>query len=293
MIEFGNSLRRAREAKGYTVAQIAELTHMSPTTVSELEADNVSRIPAPVYGRGFVKLYCEAVGLEAKPFIDEFMAIYNGTRDIGIKERPTPPPPAPEPAPSPAVVAEPPPPEPAPVIASEPPPVAQPVAPEPPPSRPILEQPLFSEPAAATAAPVPAVAPPPPAKDTAFEDDAIITAADVESSSDPRPLSRYATPVRQRNEPSVSPAVWRIGILGAVALLVLWGIAVGVRALYRATSGGEPTDDKTTVPASVEPAKPAETQKPAEAQKPAKPASSAPAQKTQRTPQKIPSLYLD
>lgn len=286
MIEFGNSLRRAREAKGYTVAQIAELTHMSPTTVSELETDNVSRIPAAVYGRGFVKLYCEAVGLEAKPFIDEFMAIYNGTHDIGIKERPTPPPPPPPPPPEP----EPVPTEPTPTIAPEPPPPEPPVAPEPPPSKPILEQPLLSESAATTAAPVPSAAQPSqPAQAATFEDDAIITADDVESLSDPRPLSRYAAPVRPRNEPSVSPAVWRIGILGSIVLLVLWGVAVGVRALYRATSGGEPAEDNNTPSVSVEPAKPASDQKPAkptaDQQKPSTP--------TQRTPQKIPSLYLD
>ncbi|MBO7684024.1 MAG: helix-turn-helix domain-containing protein, partial [Kiritimatiellae bacterium] len=87
MIEFGESLRQAREARGYTVAQLAETTRMAPKTVTELESENFSHIAAPIYGRGFVKLYCEAVGLEAKPFIDEFMAIYRGERDVGIRER--------------------------------------------------------------------------------------------------------------------------------------------------------------------------------------------------------------
>ena len=90
MIEFGSSLRRAREAKGYSVAQIADLTRMAPRTVQELESENFSHIAAPIYGRGFVKLYCEAVGLDPRPFIDEFMAIYNGVHDVGIKERPPP-----------------------------------------------------------------------------------------------------------------------------------------------------------------------------------------------------------
>ena len=99
MSSFGETLRNAREAKGLTCSQVASQTHMLVQIVEEMEREDFHRIPAPIYGRGFVKLYCEAVGLEAKPFIDEFMAIYNGTRDIGIKERPTPPPPAPEPLP--------------------------------------------------------------------------------------------------------------------------------------------------------------------------------------------------
>ena len=86
-MEFGKSLREAREAKGYTVAQIAETTHMLPSIVEGLEKEDFSRIAAPIYGRGFVKLYCEAVGLEAKPFVDEFMEIMNGNRDVSIRER--------------------------------------------------------------------------------------------------------------------------------------------------------------------------------------------------------------
>ena len=107
-MEFGKSLREAREAKGYTVAQIAESTHIMPSVVEGLENEDFSRIAAPIYGRGFVKLYCEAVGLEAKSFVDEFMEIMNGNHSVSIKERPVaatvqvqdvPPPPPPPPAP--------------------------------------------------------------------------------------------------------------------------------------------------------------------------------------------------
>ena len=107
-MEFGKSLREAREAKGYTTAQIAETTHMLVSIVEGREKEDFSRIAAPIYGRGFVKLYCEAVGLEAKPFVEEFMEIMNGNRCVTIKERPiempapvqdaVPPPPPPPPA---------------------------------------------------------------------------------------------------------------------------------------------------------------------------------------------------
>lgn len=105
-MEFGKSLREAREAKGYTIAQIAETTHIMSSVIEGLEKEDFSRIAAPIYGRGFVKLYCEAVGLEAKPFVDEFMEIMNGNHSVSIKERPVaapvqdvpPPPPPPPPA---------------------------------------------------------------------------------------------------------------------------------------------------------------------------------------------------
>jgi transcriptional regulator with XRE-family HTH domain len=91
MIEFGKTLRLAREAKGYTVSQLAEITRMIHQTIEDLENENFTRIAAPIYGRGFVKLYCEAVGLDPKPMVAEFMEIFSGNRELGIKERiPTP-----------------------------------------------------------------------------------------------------------------------------------------------------------------------------------------------------------
>lgn len=274
MTEFGNSLRLAREGKGLSVAQIADITHMAPKTVLDLEAENFSHIAAPIYGRGFVKLYCEAVGLDPRPFIDEFMAIYNGVRDVGIRER--------KPRPAPVAAQEPP----APTAAEEPKPAdaAEPSAvqaPEPPPGSGMPPWPndyaLQPEGPKAPAAASPLAAEPPPAT----------------------PLSRYATPVRQEraSSPTLPPSVWRIGILSVVGLLVLWGLLAGVRALYRATSGtaaptgGEPVAVETPEPAKAD-VKPAAGQKQAAPEASPKPGEASPA-KAPRTPQKIPSLYID
>ena len=89
MIEFGKTLRTAREAKGLTPGQIAERTHMMIQVVEGLENENFSKIVAPIYGRGFVKLYCEAVGLEPKPLVDAFikdrpLEFYSDEADYGF-----------------------------------------------------------------------------------------------------------------------------------------------------------------------------------------------------------------
>ncbi len=109
MIEFGKTLRAAREAKGLTTGDIAQRTHMMIQTVEGLENEDFSRIVAPIYGRGFVKLYCETVGLEPKPMIDAFMELFNGTKaKESHQETPPPAPPkqtAPAPAPAPAETA--------------------------------------------------------------------------------------------------------------------------------------------------------------------------------------------
>ena len=118
MIEFGKTLRAARESKGLTPGQIAEKTHMMVQMVEGLEKDDFSKIVAPIYGRGFVKLYCEAVGLEPKPLVDAFMDIYSGNRGASAaKPEPAAPPqqpptkpaaPEPPPAPTRPIATEPP-----------------------------------------------------------------------------------------------------------------------------------------------------------------------------------------
>ena len=277
MIEFGKSLRLAREAKGYTIAQVAEMTRMAPRTVTELENENFSHIAAPIYGRGFVKLYCEALGLEAKPFVDEFMAIYSGEKDVGIRERTVlqeTPLPAPEPPPEPPITAPeaPLPTAPAP---EPPPPIPGPVtAPEPPPAPSMADFPMFSgasTPGKPAAAPAPAPEPHPSAS-----------------------LSRYAAPVRKEERaPTLSPAVWRIGVLAAVAILIAWVAFLGIRALYRATSGNPaPQPEATTEPVVAETPAPQPAEPPKTAEKDAKPEKPAPAS-APRTPQDIPSIYID
>ena len=256
MIEFGKTLRQAREAKGYTVAQVAELTKMAPSTVMELEEENFSRIAAPIYGRGFVKLYCETVGIDAKPLVDEFMSIYRGERSVGIRERKVAEPaaPAPEPPPVPA-----PPPAPEPPLVPEPPPRQ-----EPPPAPSEFPDELDLPPSDGGE-------PPPSSDPFAFQE-----ASEPAQSQghEQRTLSRYAAPVRTIHAPSVPPAVWRMAILGTLALLVLWGVAVGVRALYRATTSDSPTTEEPTTPPPEPPMPPSKpVAKPAPVAKPvAKPA---------------------
>ena len=202
MIEFGKTLRAAREAKGLTTGQIAERTHMMVQTVEGLENENFSKIVAPIYGRGFVKLYCETVGLDPKPMVDAFMAIYSDHR-------------APNPAPIP------PPPPPPPPVASETqrpeadPPPSAPVASEPPPKPAELDFGLPPPPPSPAPMPAPAAAPAPKQQ----------------------PLSRYAASIPQESESNFSlPYVnWRLVALVAGAFVVLLCVALGIRAIYRAT----------------------------------------------------------
>ena len=209
MIEFGKTLRSAREAKGYTVSQVAEMTHLKSSVVEGLENEDFSMIAAPIYGRGFVKLYCEAVGLEPKPLVDEFMAIINGEREIAIKERP---------------VAEPP--------AAEPPP------PPPPPPAPAPEEPdLFRQ------DPLP---PPAPAAPQPVPTPAILSASEESEPAFSRfaaPMREYMVPDRLS---FINPRIIILAIAG-LALLAL--LVFGIRALYCATASDNAAEAQESVEA--------------------------------------------
>ena len=279
MIEFGKTLRAAREAKGYTVGQVAESTRLMSSMVEDLENENFSHIAAPIYGRGFVKLYCEAVGLDPKPLVAEFMEIYSGNRDVSIKERP---------------VATP-----APAAVPEPEPETVP-APEPKPESAVLPKPAPSDPLPAE--PSPAAVPPREPREMQSSLFDLPTAAPAEPKAEPaRPpepekpkLSRYAPPFREQSPdvkpklpsftlpkmPRIPPIVWRGGALLIAALLILWLILAGVKALYNATTG--------------KPAGETAERQPSVATAPQKtPAPAVPPVKAVRTPQKVPDLYID
>lgn len=111
MSSFGETLRNAREAKGLTCSQVAKQTHMLVQTVEEMEKEDFHRIPAPIYGRGFVRLFAECVGLDPLPLVREFMDIYEGRRAPTVRTREVPvvqpPPPSPSPVPEPEPVPDP------------------------------------------------------------------------------------------------------------------------------------------------------------------------------------------
>ena len=53
----GAELLERRTEKGLSVSEVAEKTHIKVQIIEDLEANDFSRIAAPIYGKGFIKLY--------------------------------------------------------------------------------------------------------------------------------------------------------------------------------------------------------------------------------------------
>lgn len=72
----GPALRAAREARGLSIEDIKVTTLMMVKQIEDLENDKFENFSAPVYTRGFIKLYARAVGLDPNPLMAEYMATY-------------------------------------------------------------------------------------------------------------------------------------------------------------------------------------------------------------------------
>ncbi len=72
MESIGQILKAARERRQISIADVVAATKMSSTFVAALEADNFNALVAPVYARGFIKLYAVCVGLDPIPLLKTF-----------------------------------------------------------------------------------------------------------------------------------------------------------------------------------------------------------------------------
>lgn len=64
LTELGRRLRESREKRGWSLQQASERTRITAKNLSALESGDLSRFPAPVYIRGFVRSYAAALGLD-------------------------------------------------------------------------------------------------------------------------------------------------------------------------------------------------------------------------------------
>ena len=275
MTFFGETIRKAREAKGLTLSEVAQKTHILVQTLADMERENFKRIPAAIYGRGFVRHICECLEIDPKPLVAEFMDIYQGRKKpmsaapFQPKKPLTPSPLAAEPAP--AIV------EPTPAIAEPAPSIIEPVAP----TAVVEPHPEMAEPVAASPEPQPISEPAPEATPTELKGldlfDPPPTAADapakpapsifdapMASPAEPPPVTRaqdifstsYAAPkiddgpsAAEKFRESLSVvshgvlggvrriprSAWRIAILAVGALFVLVLLIWGCTVLYRIT----------------------------------------------------------
>ena len=78
----GSWYARAAHPVKITTSQLAAQTRILVQTIEDMEQNKFKRIPAPIYGRGFVKLIYESLDLDPVTMVPAFMSAYNGEPQI-------------------------------------------------------------------------------------------------------------------------------------------------------------------------------------------------------------------
>jgi hypothetical protein len=80
MSTLGDTFRDARLKKKVGLSEAAAATRIKIQTLEGLESDNYSSIPAPVYGKGFVRMYAEYLELDPRKCVEEYVTQTGGAR---------------------------------------------------------------------------------------------------------------------------------------------------------------------------------------------------------------------
>lgn len=74
MATLGHTLREARERRGLSLTEVALETNIQSPRLDAIEHDDFSRLPPPVYVKGFIRTYAKYLDLDPDPLVQEYEA---------------------------------------------------------------------------------------------------------------------------------------------------------------------------------------------------------------------------
>jgi cytoskeletal protein RodZ len=90
--DFGLKMKRAREERGISLRQIADVTKISATVFEALERNDIKRLPGGIFSRSFVRAYAVEIGLDPEQTVREFLSHFPddelaaGSRHVAYEE---------------------------------------------------------------------------------------------------------------------------------------------------------------------------------------------------------------
>lgn len=69
----GEKLREAREARGYSLREVADQTRISVRHLEAIEADDYKPLPGGVFNKGFIKAFARFVGVNENEALEDYM----------------------------------------------------------------------------------------------------------------------------------------------------------------------------------------------------------------------------
>jgi cytoskeleton protein RodZ len=75
MATFGENLRREREMRGVSLAEIADATKIGVRALAALESDEFDKLPGGIFTRSFIRAYAKYIGLDEEAVMAEFQLV--------------------------------------------------------------------------------------------------------------------------------------------------------------------------------------------------------------------------
>ncbi len=74
-LTLGEKLQQAREARGITLAEVAEQTRISPLYIESIENNDYRVLPGGIFNKGFVKSFAKYVGLDEQEALQDYLQL--------------------------------------------------------------------------------------------------------------------------------------------------------------------------------------------------------------------------
>lgn len=74
-LTLGEKLQQAREARGATIAEVAEQTRISPLYIESIEKNDYRPLPGGIFNKGFVKSFAKYVGVDEQEALQDYLTL--------------------------------------------------------------------------------------------------------------------------------------------------------------------------------------------------------------------------
>lgn len=74
-LTLGEKLQQAREARGATIAEVAEQTRIAPLYLEAIENNDYRTLPGGIFNKGFVKSYAKYVGVDEQEALQDYTSL--------------------------------------------------------------------------------------------------------------------------------------------------------------------------------------------------------------------------
>ncbi|HMS42400.1 MAG TPA: helix-turn-helix domain-containing protein [Pyrinomonadaceae bacterium] len=86
-LTLGEKLQQAREARGATIAEVAEQTRISPLYIESIENNDYRPLPGGIFNKGFVKSFAKYVGVDEQEALQDYLSLM-ANQEIPVADEP-------------------------------------------------------------------------------------------------------------------------------------------------------------------------------------------------------------